>query len=356
MSTAPSTRAYIGIPSKFCPTTIDRIEVISGPAGTLWGANAMNGVINIITRKSSDTQGGVVNAGGGNLRAAAVCSTEAKLAATQPIGSMAMVFMSVMTNWTPEHASGLPAAHIKVAFVSTGGPPGNLATLQGDDYSGTEEQAGGIQFLSGHNLTARLNRQLENGSALQVQAYYDNVRRFGENGGGGFGVDTYDLDIQHSFALGDWNNVVWGAGDRVNQFNIVGIPGAIEFTPANQTLNLGNIFVEDTMSLSNSFKLIIGTKLEDDPYVGISPLPSVRASWKVTDTDFLWSAVSRAIRAPTPFDRDLNLGGGFLVGGPDFQSENSPLTSSAIAVRSRRGRRFRYPAIITSTTICGAWN
>ena len=303
---------------------VERVEVISGPGATLWGANAVNGVINIILRKSSDTQGGVLTVGGGNLEQGASLQYGGRLGdqATYRLYAKDANYNDTTTSAGSNAHDGRNAP--QGGFRIDWNPQSEVVTLQGDFYRAVERQAGaGDLAATGDDLLARWQHSSGDGSVLQAQVYYDQVRRFTDNGGGGFGVETYDLDIQHSFALGSWNNVVWGGGDRIDQYRIVG-NGTLLFLPPSRTLNLANIFAQDTVPIGDAVKLTVGLKLEDDPYSGLAPLPSARLSWQVTDSALLWTAVSRAVRAPTPFDEDLVEKIGqtpFLTGSPDFKSE-----------------------------------
>jgi iron complex outermembrane receptor protein len=148
--------------------------------------------------------------------------------------------------------------------------------------------------------------------------------------------------MQHSFHLGSSNDIVWGVGDRSIDYQIQNTASLL-FVPAGRTLNLANIFGQDTISLSDSVKLILGTKFENEPFAGVEPMPSARLSWKVTDNVLLWSAVSRAVRAPTPVDRDIREFLGttdFLNGSAHFLPE--VLTAYEVGTRIQATPRVSF--------------
>jgi iron complex outermembrane receptor protein len=129
--------------------------------------------------------------------------------------------------------------------------------------------------------------------------------------------------MQHSFRLGDSHEIVWGAGERVSAYDLTNTATA-GFMPASRSLNLADIFIQDTIHLIDRVNLTVGMKLEKAPYIPVEPLPSARLSWKPLDNLLLWSAVSRAVRAPTPFDRDIFEKIGpttVLTAAPAFTSE-----------------------------------
>jgi iron complex outermembrane receptor protein len=310
------------------PDDIERIEVISGPSATLWGANAFNGVINITTRKSSDTKGGLLTLGVGNRESSGSLQYGGKLSDDVTYRVYAKAFF--------DRALEMPSgANARDGWYKPQGgfrvdwsPAGDVVTLQGDLYRGAENQLGALdQLIAGGNLQARWQHELGDGSALQILTYYDETRRFTADHNGGFTIRTYDLEVQHNFALGSWNNVVWGAGERISPYTItnqVSSASSLLFVPTSRTLNLADAFAQDRLALTDRLDLTLGIKAENDPYSGLVPLPSVRASWKPSDSILLWTAVSRAIRSPTPFDRDVveKLGSlVFLTGNPDFVSE-----------------------------------
>lgn len=309
------------------PANIERIEVISGPGATLWGANAVNGVINIVTRKSSETQGGLVEFGYGNLRASGSAQYGGKLGDNATYRAYVKAFRDEpfeQPNGTDAHDGWTKP---QLGFRVDWAPDGELLTFQGDLYKGREDQLGlPDQIVSGGNLQATWQHKFDDGSAVQVLAYYDAVARRPDTRNGGFTVDTFNIEFQHSFAWGSWNKFVWGAGHRLNDYKIVPEIGATSliFSPGSGQLNLTNFFVQDQMSLADDFDLILGIKLENDPYSGLSPMPNIRATWRPDEGNMFWAAVSRAIRSPTPFDTDVieMLGPTvFLTGDPNFKPE-----------------------------------
>ena len=157
--------------------------------------------------------------------------------------------------------------------------------------------------------------------------YYDETERSMVNGGA-FWLNTYDFEMQHSFSLGGWNNIVWGAGERVDEYHItdrIASGSSLLFIPPARTLNLADIFAEDHIPVTDRVQLTSGAEAGGSTrFSGWSPMPNVRLAWKMTDKDLLWAAVSRAIRSPTPFDVDVSekLGTAtFLTGNSDFLPE-----------------------------------
>jgi iron complex outermembrane recepter protein len=304
------------------PEDIDRIEVISGPGAALWGANAVNGVINIITRNSHDTQGVSLSVDGGTIEAGG----SAQIGGAISPDATFRIYGAAFDRGDDETTTGANAHDswnkFQGGFRLDWNPDNASVTFQGDIFTGGEEQsAPPSAVIGGYNLLARWSQQLDSGSNLQVQAYYD-FNTLYLPGSLGDSLATYDVDIQHSFSWGAWQEIVWGGGARLYTDRYTNTP-SIQFLPAVTTQNLENVFFQDTISLSNDFKLILGAKLENDPFVGLQPLPDARVSWKLTNTSLLWAAVSRAVRAPTLWDRDLNelVGGTTILSGGDFQSE-----------------------------------
>ena len=306
------------------PEDIDRIEVISGPGAALWGANAVNGVINIITRKASETQGGIIEAGVGNQERGASIQYGGRL-------SPDLAYRFYVTDYryadtltargadASDHGSK-PQGGGRIDWTPT---PADVFTLQGDDYQGAHEQAPAPdEAIGGSDVLGHWTHTWPTGASFQLQAYWDRTYR-ATPGEGNFLLDTYDLDAQASFALGGANHVVVGAGVRHNRYEITN-SATLLFVPSKGDLDLVNAFVQDTLSLTGNLDLIVGVKVENDPYSGLSPLPDIRLSWRPASDVMLWAAVSRAIRSPTPFDTDVVEKFGtivYLTGSPDFQTE-----------------------------------
>ncbi|MBS0273152.1 MAG: TonB-dependent receptor [Proteobacteria bacterium] len=318
------------------PENIERIEVISGPGATLWSANAVNGVINIVTRKSADTQGGVLEFGAGNQYESASLQYGGALSDDLTYRAYIKTFRDKSFEASGHDGWYKPQGGFRLDWT-----PGNdTLTVQGDVYDGRENngaEADGL--ISGGNLSANWAHNFADGSSLQVLAYYDNVERSTTGGSAGFTVDTYNVDAQYNFMWGSWNNLVVGAGQRLSHYSIIdriGPATSLLFIPNRGDLNLSDIFIQDQMSLSDGFDLTLGLKLENDPYSGITPMPSARASWRMDEGNTLWAAVSRAIRSPTPFDTHVGEDLGttrFLNGNPDFLPEK--LTAYELGYRGQ---------------------
>ena len=320
---------------------IERIEVISGPGATLWGANAVNGVINIISRKASDTPGGLLELGYGNIERRGSLQYGGK--ARDDLSYRAYVQgFSEQPSDAADGSNAKDGWHKKqTGFRTDWTPSSDLFTLQGDVYNGAQDQLVGADGeMVGGNLLGRWNRALDAGATLQVQLYYDYFERTTPTAADY--LHTYDLDIQHSFAWGERQQIVWGGGYRImrDRFPITATgPTEQRFDPERRTLTLANIFGQDNIALTSALKLALGLKLEDDPYSHVEPLPSARLSWKASDKDLWWAAISRAIRAPSRLDEDFvqTQNGAVVLQGGDFKAEK--LTAYEIGYRAQPSPR-----------------
>lgn len=330
------------------PDDIDRIEVISGPGATLWGANAFNGVINITTRRSGETEGLLAAADGGARERSGELRYGARLGETLTMRA----YVRGLHQDETQLSGGMPAGdawwRIQGGFRLDWTPTGRDGlTLQGDLMNGREDALrGGDTLTRNRNLLARWTRTQADGGALELQTYFDRSGRDILQNGGTFWIDTYDLYLQHNSPPGMKDDFVWGGGIRASRVDTEGNE-AIYFEPPNRTLLLANVFAQYGWTFAPGAKLTFGLKAEKDPYAGVSLLPSARLAWKPTDGLLLWSAVSRAVRSPTPFDRDVveavdNKPA--LVGDAAFQTEKLTAFEAGTRIQAAPNATFSISA------------
>jgi len=326
---------------------IDRIEVVRGPGATLWGANAVNGVINIITRSAKDTVGGLVTAGGG--------SEELGFGSVRYGGQLGEnAYYRVYSKYFSRDASVLPngdTANDRWQMARTGFradwdvTPGNGLTFQGDLYGGEEDQTyflpslatSGIPQrldtraeLSGGNLIARWRHEFAASSESTLQFYYDRTHRNSP----GFiqeNRDTYDADWEHHLILGERQEWVFGAGYRLSVDDIHG-SFPVSFNPNQRSSQLVSFFAQDSIALvPDRLQLSLGSKFERNDYTGFEFQPGARLWWAADEHNSLWASVARAVRTPSRADADIRLSDRVLPGTPptvysvfgrgDFESE-----------------------------------
>jgi iron complex outermembrane receptor protein len=313
---------------------VERIEVISGPGGTVWGVNAVNGVINVITREAAETRGSVVSAAAGNREWLA--SARHGLAIAD--GDLRLYLKHTRFRNT-ETANGTDVDD--ASRFTQGGFRGDWNTLagrltvQGDTYQGKRGQPlpgtisiSGVNLAlddvttSGANLLARWERTLDADSALSVQAYYDRTHRtvpptFAET------LELADIQVQHSSRPAAGHAVVLGGEYRLGRDRLVN-SDVFAFLPARVNQTWSSLFVQDEIALREELRLTLGARIERNDYTGNEWLPNVRLAWKPAADHLLWTALSRTVRAPSRLDRDTFVPGQppfLLRGGPDFRSE-----------------------------------
>ena len=296
---------------------IDRIEVISGPGGALYGANAVNGVINIVSRSAFDSQG---------LRLDALAGPDdgqASLRYGGPIGDNG-AWRAYVSGFT-RRDSFLPSG-AEAGDGARGGQAGFRAdwrfgadslTVQGDLYDRTIDSPGVRTDLGGGNLLGRWSHSLGEANRLEVQAFFDRTERDVDTHAR---TDTWDIAVQQAVTPFAGHDLVWGAGYRHIDDELISPPTNAAFLdPERMDMYAANLFVQDQWRLSGDLVLTAGLKLETGSFRDLEPLPSLRLGWTVNDRAFLWGAVSRAVRIPSRIDRGLTLPG-FLKGG-SFQRE-----------------------------------
>jgi iron complex outermembrane receptor protein len=292
---------------------VERIEVISGPGATLWGANAVNGVINIITRRASDTHGTFAEAGVGNKERGIAARHGFDLS-----GGAMRIYAKAFDRDNTVRADG--AAVRDEWRNAQGGFRGDWDgfTLQGDLYRGSIQQAVGDDIgIAGGNLLGRITR-----GSFQAQLYYDNTQRdipgtFSER------LNTIDAQLQHFFQATRDQLVTWGGGYRRADDHVTN-SAQLAFLPGDKTLHWTNVFAQDEIALDSRWRLTLGAKFESNVYTGTDFLPSARLAWKPDPQQLVWTAASRAVRAPSRLDRDLFAPAQppfLLAGGADFRSE-----------------------------------
>jgi len=328
---------------------VERIEVISGPGATLWGANAVNGVINVITRSAADTQGVLASVEAGsagrnvNARYGGRMGTGGDGSPAFRVYAKGFDEFNTQREARPSGATASDAwSRAQAGFrMDWSGHRDNM-TVQGDAYRGGEDQvAPGDIRISGANLLGRWTRDLGDVGQVRLQSYVDHTQRtipasFAE------GLSTFDLSFQHNLPALGAHSWTWGAGYRVATDHVTG-SAILAFLPGDLTMRWWNVFAQDEIALAPDLRLTAGAKFEANPFSATDFLPSLRLGWALRPNSLLWGALSRAVRAPARLDRDLFAPGNppyLLAGGPDFRSEISNVVE--VGYRAQPSPRLSY--------------
>ncbi len=319
---------------------IDRIEVISGPGATLWGANAVNGVINVITKSAKDTQGLLLSGGGGSeLRGYGTAHYGGALGREVHYRAYGSGFTRQPT-LLPTGIDATDDWHFAQGGFRVDWDPSQASRvgLQGDVYRGRISQPRASDVaVSGGNVNGSWSHTLSANSDVRARVYYDRTNRdipgtFGEH------LDTYDFDVQHHAGLGSRHDVVWGLGYLLINDRVAN-SAALAFLPAHVARQWFSGFVQDEIALvGDRLHLTLGTKIEHNDYTGVEVQPSGRVNWAVSEVGTVWAAVSRALRTPSRLDRELYAPGQppyFLAAGPNFDSEEE--LAYEVGYRHQRG-------------------
>jgi iron complex outermembrane recepter protein len=321
---------------------IERIEVISGPGATLWGANAVNGVINIITLPAARTLGTYAYAGVGNMERGAALRHGGAVGDDAHFRVHAKYFERDGRRSVAGVDIGDDSNVLSVGARYDWGTGASRFTLQGDTYRGEVERSPERDF-SGANVVGRWTRALDGGASLRVQSYYDRTTRRHENT---FReeLDTFDIEAQHASRPAAAHQLVWGAGYRHSRDRVEN-SAAQAFIPPNRTLNWTNVFAQDEISIAPRLSVTLGAKAERNPYSGTELLPSARLAWQHSADRLLWAAISRAVRAPTRFERDL-----FIPGKAPFSLTGSSIFDAEVARVVELGYRAQWSSILSFST------
>jgi iron complex outermembrane recepter protein len=326
---------------------IARIEIIRGPGATLWGSNAVNGVINIITKNTRETQGGLISGGGGSEE-----QGFGGIRYGDRLGESAFwrVYAKGFNRNSAVYENGhdanddwdLMRGGFRLDWDAT---DIDSITLQGDVYSGNAGQAIiGTQLLSpyrlmfiedtdisGGNLLTRWCHSNSQDSGTELQLYYDRTKR--DEKQHREVRDTFDIDFQHRFKMGIRHELSWGLGYRLTADDIRN-SFTISFYPDDDVTHICSAFIQDRITLlEDRLQLTIGSKFEHNDYTGLEIQPNARLSWTPTEHQTIWATISRAMQTTVRSHEDIVMnvaafpGAGGTVnllslrGGEDIESE-----------------------------------
>ncbi|HMB94631.1 MAG TPA: TonB-dependent receptor [Tepidisphaeraceae bacterium] len=333
---------------------LQRIEVIRGPGTTLWGSNAVNGVVNITSKDAQDTQGWLVSGRGSNDDS----NMEARYGGKISDDTFYRVyFKGKYDNELPETGLTVPNPHeadnwysARSGFrIDKHASDNDTFTVQGDLANNqlrvpSTTSAPTPPFFANKvfngsdatgNVLGRWNHRVDDDSNFSLQVYYDYLKI--EQGIVDFDQHTIDLDFNHRFMVGKRNEVSWGAGYRIVQMNEASTDES-SISPSTQTKNLFSVYVQDKITIEpDRLFLTVGSKVEHNDFTGFEYEPSARLLWTPDKQNSLWAAISRATRSPSSVDRGItstvdrfaipNGTGGFVPaavtinGDPNFASE-----------------------------------
>jgi iron complex outermembrane receptor protein len=333
---------------------LDRIEVIRGPGATLWGSNAVNGVVNITTKDAQDTQGWLVSGLGSNDDSSLSARYGGKIAGDT---FYRVYFKGKYDNGFPDTTPGLQQTDTADNWYSGRGgfridkhaSDADTFTLQGDLANDQARQPTAVPVATPPfsqntvwnrsdttgNMLGRWTHRVDQDSEFSLQIYYDYLAS--SQGPEFLSQNTEDVDFNDHFSLGNRNQITWGAGYRAYQIH-TNDAYPLTFTPTSQFRNLYNIFLQDTIALRpDRLSLTLGSKLEHNDFSGFQLEPSARLLWTPDKQNSVWSSVSRATQTPSLASTGVqgtlarfevpNGAGGFapaaatISGNPDFDSE-----------------------------------
>jgi iron complex outermembrane receptor protein len=301
---------------------VDRIEVIRGPGATLWGANAVNGVINIITKQAERTQGGLLAGGGGTQETGFGAFRYGKKLGTDTYGR---VYVKGFQRDNFKTLAGIDNAgdswdKQQGGFrLDTRLSDKDEMTVQGDIYRTDINQAlvaptvippfqqnvNDTIASRGWNLTSRLKHAFSSTAGYTLQFYYDHTQRdeflIQQS------LDTLDVDFQNNFQLTDQQNAIWGLEYRSNLDNFRNT-ALTTLNPSSRNTQIFSAFVQDEIALiDDELWFTLGSKFEHNDYTGFEGQPNARLLWEPSTNQRVWASVSRSVRTPARADQDVSL-------------------------------------------------
>ena len=324
---------------------IERIEVISGPGGTLWGANAVNGIINVITKPAGATQGTLLAA----TRSQHGGQETARWGG--PLGDVGHLRLYALATdrdntYRADNVERPDAAgKLQAGFRSDLGLARGQLTFQGNLYRGGDDPASNVApKLHGANLLGRWESRFADGSPYRVQAYYDLQAR-DETATFRDRAESMDLQFTHEPGMPAGQQLLWGAGLRSTRDSNLPSP-IVLFSPQDRRLSWINVFAQHQVRVAQ-WQFTVGAKAERNSYTGWEFLPSLRVAYAHDSNATTWGALSRAVRAPSRIDRDFFVPGRapfVIAGGPDFASELA--TVAELGHRGQAGPDLSYSATL----------
>lgn len=332
---------------------IDRVEVIRGPGAALWGSNAVNGVINITTKKAQDTQGLYAEVLAGNEERV---TAAARYGGTSPSGVSYRVFGKYFdrdNSWAPDASSTddwrMGHFGMRTDWDSTAV---DSLTVQGDIYSGTIGRlapsteiigrpgpTGSLDVdVSGGNILGCWKHQIDSQSNFVFRAYYDNTHR--DDPSYRDDLDTLDLDFQHQFMLSTRQEILWGLNYRATANRNIS-KGIFNVQPSSSHDQLFSMFVQDQIALLDTLHVTLGTKYEHNDFSGYELQPSARLAWDFAPTQTMWTAVSRAVRVPTRLERDIAIDVSDPSGNPVIRLLGNDHFDAEVLIAQEIGYRWQ---------------
>ena len=313
---------------------VDRIEVVSGPGGTLWSTNAVNGIINVISKPAKETQGVFASAAAGTFMQDAV---SVRFGSHIDSAVYYRVYAQRFDYNNTKFTNGMDARDewnmtqggFRMDYIAS---PKSTLTFQGDLYSGDEDDTLST-LVNGQNIIGRWNHSISDRSGIMIQTYFDRTYRNIKRQQLTDVINTYDIELQHNLTFSR-NHLVSGVGYRLSD-DYITTPFK-QYDPPHRDLQLFNLYIQDQFSIiPYKLELTAGTKVLHNDYSGFELQPSIRLAYTPSIKHTIWSAVSRTVRTPTRFDADIVYAHSFKA--PDFKSEKVVAYEIGYRVRSKEG-------------------